>query len=253
MTTSSRRPLTRLAAAVGIALAALLAPLVVASAPAAAGGHPCNTSTLHGYVCSGYSAYARRTPTAAELGYWVNQHPFSPHAFNLIVGHGPESLHRTIRAYYDAFANQEPSAADLDYWDDEILKPNGLRRLEAGLLGSYTGMIDGFLDQVFHTELGRAATQAERDYWGTRTVQTSRTMVAADVGFTLEARRAKVVYAFFTEHAMTPSAATRDLWAERLRTGLSYLDLRIALRLQAPFATGWCSPAPRPGQGCPLG
>jgi hypothetical protein len=246
------RPLRRLAVAVALALAGLVAPLVVASAPASAGAPDlCQNDDVYRHVCEGYRAYARRNPTTDELEYWALQSPFPRTTFNSVLGKSLESRRATVRAYYDYFGGYAPDPASLTYWQGEVLKLNGLRRLEAALLGGYVGMIDGFLDTAFPAEIGRDATQAERDYWGTRAVATSRTKVAAELSATLEARRAKVRYAYDHELDAVPDPAGHAYWAERLRTGTSYLELRIALRHSQLHVSGWCSfPAPSLGQVC---
>lgn len=240
-----------LATAVALALAGLLAPLV-APAPASAGAPDlCENNATYHHVCSGYRAYARRNPTTDELEYWALQAPFPRTTFNAVLGKSLESRRVTVRAYYDFFGSDDPDPASLAYWEGEVLKVNGLRRLEAALLGGYVGMIDGFLDKAFATELGREANEAERDYWGFRTVATSRSKVAAELSATPEARRAKVRYAYGAELGIVPDVASRDYWAERLRTGTSYLELRIALRHSTLDTTGYCSrPAPTLGEIC---
>lgn len=247
-----RPALGRLLAVVAITVAGLVAPLVAPAVPAGAGAPtPCETSATHVYICRGYLAYVRRNPSSSEVAYWAGRTPFPRSTFNSALGKSLESRRVTVRAYYDHFADYEPGPAPLAYWQDEILKPNGLRRLEAALLGSYVGMIDGFLDRAFETELGREPSETERDYWGARVVASSRTQVAAELSNTPESRRAKVRFAYRVELAATVDAGGLAYWAERLRTGLSYLELRIHLRTSTTTVTSSCSqPAPRLGLVC---
>lgn len=241
----------RLLAVVALVLVGLAAPL--AGPPPAGAGAPdlCTNDATYAYVCNSYRAYVRRNPSTDELEYWALQSPFPRSTFNATLGRSLESRRTTVRAYYDFFGDFEPDPASLAYWEVEITQPTGLRRLEAALLGSYVGMIDGFLDRAFAATLGRDATSDERDYWGTRVVATSRTRVAAELSNTTESRRAKVRFAFRWELGVEPDPGGHTYWAERMRTGLSYLELRIALRRSTLDATGFCSrPAPTLGSVC---
>lgn len=249
---SPRSRTRRLLAAPALALIGLIAPLVVSTAPAGAGAPDlCENNATYRYVCSSYQAYARRLPATDELEYWALQSPFPRSTFNSALGKSLESRRVTIRAYYDYFSGHEPDPASLTYWEGEVLKVNGLRRLEAALLGSYVGMIDGFLDTAFPAEIGRDPSSAERDYWGTRTAAVGRTQVAAELSATLEGRRAKVRYAYIQELGVVPDPGGHTYWAERLRTGLSYLELRIALRSSTLEVSALCSrAAPSLGSVC---
>ncbi|HMJ79225.1 MAG TPA: hypothetical protein VK507_24785 [Iamia sp.] len=240
------RAIGRLAAVVALALIGLLAPLAGPTGPAGAGApNLCDNNPTYAHVCGGYQGYADRNPATAELEYWALQSPFPRTAFNSILGKSVESRRITIRAYYDYFADYDPGAAALDYWEGEVLEPNGLRRLESALLGSHVGTIDGYLSRVFQAELDREPTIGEQTYWGTRAVATTRTKVAAEVSATLESRRLKVHWAYQNEVGYAPGMTSREYWAERLRTGTSFLEMRIVLKYSTLDSTGYCSsPAP---------
>jgi hypothetical protein len=63
-----------------------------------------------------------------------------------------------------------------------------------------------------------------------------------------------VVWSYYNELFVDVDTASRDYWAERLRTGLGYLDLRIALKTtDYPEGSGLCSsltPPVAPTPGC---
>ncbi|HEV7719910.1 MAG TPA: DUF4214 domain-containing protein [Iamia sp.] len=231
------RSLTALALAlVGLASLAVSSPAGAADACADLGDDRAY------FVCQSYRSFLDRTPAFAETDYWEGQLPARKTVMLAALARSTESRDLVIAAYYDTYGQTPVGPAGLAYWRGEVLEPNGFRRLEAGLLGSYVGMIDGFLSKAFGTVLGRSPSEAESSYWGTRVVATSRTLVAADLIYTLEARRKTVVWTYYDEQFVDVGAASRDYWAERLRMGLSYLDLRIALKTSVyPESSGVCS------------
>lgn len=233
--------LARSFAALALVLASL-ASLAVSS-PAGAADTCADLEDDRAYfVCQSYRSFVDRTPAPAETDYWEGQLPARKTVMLAALARSIESLDLVIAAYYDTYGQAPVDPASLAYWRGEVLKPNGFRRLEAGLLGSYVGMIDGFLSKAFGTVLGRSPSEAESTYWGSRVVATSRTLVAADLIYTLEARRKTVVWTYYNEQLVDVDTASRDYWAERLRTGLSYLDLRIALKTSVyPDSSGVCS------------
>jgi hypothetical protein len=249
------RPRTLLTSLTALAVALLgLASLTVAT-PAGAADTCADLGEDRAYfVCQSYASFLHRTPSLVEEGYWVAQLPARKTVLLAALARSEESRRLVITEYYDVYGQAPVDPASMDYWLGEVLKPNGWRRLQAGLLGSYVGMIDGFLSHAFQTVLGRAPSAAESDYWGTRVVATSRTLVAADLIYTLEARRKTVVWTYYDELFVDVDPASRDYWAERLRTGLGYLDLRIALKTTAyPEGSGSCSsltPPIGPSPGC---
>ena len=203
----------------------------------------CETNATYRHVCGGYRGFARRNPTTDELEYWALKNPFPRTQFNSVLGHSLGSRRSTIRGYYDYFADSEPDPAGLTYWEGQVLEVNGLRRLAAALLANKPGTIDGFLSRTFGSELGREPTVEEQTYWGTRTVTTTRTKVAAEVSATTEARRAKVTWTYKHELGYLPDTGSRDYWAERLRTGTSYLEMRIVLKYSRLETSGFCTTA----------
>lgn len=245
------RPLIATAIAAAIAVVLPLVAMRPAGAAVDCGGI---SETKAKFVCNSYASFLDRTPSIVEEEYWVAQLPARKTVMLAALARSNESLDRVIGAYYLTYGGYPVDPGSLAYWRGEVLKPNGFRRLQAGLLGSYVGMIDGFLDKAFGTVLGRDATPSERDYWGTRVVATSRTLVAADLIYTLEARRKTVTWAYYNELYVDVDAGSRDYWAGRLRSGFSYLDLRIALKSAGyPSGSGACSaltPPIGPTPGC---
>lgn len=254
--TPPTRPFVRPLIATAIAaVIAVVLPLVAAHGPVGAAGECADLSEAEPrFVCLSYQSFLHRTPAIVEEDYWVGQLPARKTVMLAALARSQESRDLVIAEYYEVYGGWSVDAGSLAYWRGEVLRPNGLRRLQAGLLGSYTGMIDGFLDKAFATVLGRAATASERDYWGARVVATSRTLVAADLIYTLEARRRTVVWTYYNELGWDVDATSRDYWAGRLRSGLSYLDLRVALKTVGyPNGSGVCSsltPPIGPTPGC---
>ncbi|HEX7135843.1 MAG TPA: hypothetical protein VF228_24910 [Iamia sp.] len=247
--TLSRR--RRVLLGVALVAASLAATTGIGSSPAGAGAPPyCDENDITFFVCESYMSFARRTPTEAETDYWASQLPARKTVFLATLGRSLESRHRMIEAYYSWFADGEPSEADTDYWEGEVLKPNGFRRLEAALLTSYEGI--SFVSAVYETLIGREPEDGERIYWEGQVVLKGRNQVAADIGYSAEARNNRVHWTYQNELDFFPDVASRDYWAGRIKNGMSYLDLRIGLKTAAyPESTGICStPAPTLDYGC---
>lgn len=254
VTPSRPLPIPRRLALAAVALLAGLAPALAWSSPASAEECADLGDTEERFVCYSYQSFVRRFPTFDELTYWEVRMPARRTVFLATLGKSEASRREIIEASYDVYSDHAPSAAEVAYWLPEVLKPNGYRRLQAGLLGAYVGTLDGYLDTIFHTLLNRSPNNAERDYWGTRAQQTSKTLTAADLIYTLESRRKVVVWSYYNEMFVDVDSASRDYWAERLRTGTSYLEMRIQLKTSDyPDGSGLCSsptPPVRPTAGC---
>lgn len=218
----------RLRAVLGIVALGAIASVVSDVPPV--GAATCDDGEAAAFVCRAHASFARRPATSAEIDLWVPQLPARRTSFIATVARGAESRHETVIAYFDRFAGLVPTAADHGYWDDESLTPTGLRRLEAALLANDGTSDVEMVDIAYDLYLDRAPSDGDRAYWVDRIGQTGRNRVAADIAHSPEARRLRVVAAFQNELLRTPDANSRDYWAERLRTGTSYLDLRIALR-----------------------
>ncbi len=232
--------------AVLVAVVALVTGVGLAAAPAGAGAPDyCYPDPNDQFVCDSYASFFRREPSQAELDYWAPSVPGRKTYFLATLGRAAESRRRIIETYYAYFIDHEAGEGEVAYWEGEVLEPNGFRRLEAALLGSYVGTIDGYLEWTFDRLLDRSPSEQEATYWGTRVTQTSRNLVAADLAFTSEARNLRVRWTYKNELGYFPGDAGRDYWAGRLRAGTSFLDLRIALKASPdgyPDGSRFCSP-----------
>lgn len=253
-TRSNRR--CRTLAALGLVAAGLVASLGTGAPPAGAGvPSPCSTGTqAQIYVCRAYSAFVRRLPVTAELEYWVPQLPARRTFFTATLARSLESREEVVEAYYQDMAFSAPSEADVDYWVGRVLAPNGLRSLEAALVATRGGTDTEYVEDLYRFHLDREPSPTELTYWLGRLAVRGRNLTGADVGHTSEARRLRVRWTYQNELGYFPDDASRDYWSERLRTGTSFLDLRIALRSTDDgyeFTNGSCAPAaPRSGPYC---
>jgi hypothetical protein len=248
-----RRP-----ALVGLVLALVLSGLGALGASPAAAGSPehCEASDPRTFVCDSYVSFVRRTPTPAEVEYWAPLIPAKKTFFLATLGRSAESRRVMIDAYYGYFAEVDPFEDEIDYWEGEVLKPNGFRRLEAALLAGVNFSVESFVLNAYGTLVGRTPSSAETTYWTGQVDLKGRNLVAADIAYSSEARRSRVYWAFQNELDYAPDDASWAYWAERVRTGTSYLDLRIGLKAAPdgyPEGSRICStPAPELRYGCPL-
>lgn len=236
---------------------ALSAVGALGAAPAGAGApEQCTASDPRTFVCDSYVSFVRRTPTPAEVEYWAPSVPAKKTFFLASLGRSAESRRVMIEAYYEYFAEVVPFEEEVDYWEGEVLKPNGFRRLEAALLAGVTQSVSSFVANSYSVLIGRVPTAGETTYWTGQVDVKGRNLVAADIAYSSEARRARVYYAFQNELGYAPDEASWAYWAERVKTGTSYLDLRIGLKAAPdgyPEGSGVCSaPAPVLRPGCIL-
>jgi hypothetical protein len=240
---------SRTLAVLALAAAALGASVGI-GAPAGAGTAPvCETedpATL--YVCRSYDALARRWATTAEVEYWAPKMPASKTVFTSTLARSAEVRDETVFAYYQTFSTGSPSPEDLDYWMPQVTQPKGLRKLEAALLARRGGITAEWVAMVYATYLDREPSVGEVAYWTVEVETKGRNIVAGHIVQSAEARDLRVYWTYANELGIEVDGASLGYWSERLRTGLSWLDLRIALRSSAdgyPDAEGGCaSPAP---------
>jgi hypothetical protein len=257
MTMTRTRTIRRTLAALAVATTGLVAATGIGAAPAGAGvPEVCQEADeATAFVCRAYESFPRREVTTAEAEYWAPQMPARRTFFIATLARSLESREDTVVAYYGQFLDGEaPSEADIDYWVGEVLKPNGLRRLEATLSSVLGGTVTEWVQDMYAQYLDRDAEAAELTYWSGRVATRGRNLTAADIAYTPEARGLRVHWTFANELQFEPDNVSRDYWAERLRTGTSWLDMRIALRSSTDGyvnSTGFCSPsAPRTGPFC---
>jgi hypothetical protein len=251
--TAPTPPRRRTIAAIALAAASLVASTGLGAAPAGAGAPPyCDENDITYFVCESYMSFARRTPTEPETDYWAGQLPARKTVFLSTLGKSLESRRRMIEAYYANIADREPGETEMAYWQGEVLKLNGFRRLEAALFNEHDGTPEDLVALAYIRLLGREPGEAEGLYWETRAEADGAGAMAAAMAGTPEARTTRVHWTYQNEMDFFPDVASRDYWAGRLKTGTSYLELRIALKIAAyPESTGICSsPAPPVDYGC---
>jgi hypothetical protein len=202
------------------------------------------------FVCTTYTAMAGREASTADLDYWVPKLPAQRTFFVATVARSGEGRRLVTQVYYSRFYETAPTESALVYWSGEMLKPNALRRLEAALLADNSLSAEDFVERSFDAQLGREPAGAELTYWAGRVTAEGKNKVAALISNTLEARRARVGGVYINDLGFLPDEASRAYWAERLRTGTSYLDVRIAIRSSpdaypdARTCTGAAAPQP---------
>lgn len=239
--------------ALALAAASLAGTVGLGTAPANAGAPSfCDGDQAKAFICRTYLYYLRRNMSQAELDYWAPQMPGRKTVMIASVGRSGESRRRIIEEYYDHFTDRDAGDADKTYWEAEVLAPNGFRRLEAALLAEIPGTPEEFVSWAFQTLLGRGSSGTELSYWVGHAEAKGYNLTAAALAFTSETRRLRARSAYLNHFEEEPDEATVAYWAQRLRTGLSYLDLRIALWAASyPTIGGPCMPLRPPnGPGC---
>ncbi|HMJ79228.1 MAG TPA: hypothetical protein VK507_24800 [Iamia sp.] len=236
------------------ALAAVLAVLSLApgGAPAGAGDNgPCDVPgpAEQTYVCDSYYGLVSRPPSAAELEYWAGRVPAQRTLFISTLAKSAEGRRYTVLSYYQRFVDGSPSDADIVYWSPLVTAPNGLRKLEAALLASIDLSTEAWVEFAYSIQLFRTPGPFELAYWSDRADATTRNKVAAELSNTLEVRRARVTGVYNNDLGVDPDEPGRAYWAERLRTGTLYLDVRIALR---STTTAYANPSPCSAAAAPV-
>jgi hypothetical protein len=247
---------SRFAAALALVLLGLTASTGIGAAPAGAGVPTvcAEPDEATAFVCRAYESFARREVSTAEAEYWAPQLPARRTSFIATLARSVEAREETVTAYYEQFDVAPPGPIALDYWVGEVLKPNGLRRLEAALSASIPATATEWVAFMYDQYLARGPGANERSYWTGRVAARGRNLTAADIEYSREARLLRVQWTYVNELQYSPVTASREYWAERLRTGTSWLDLRIALRSSPDGyldSNGSCAPsAPRAGPSC---
>ncbi|HMJ79226.1 MAG TPA: hypothetical protein VK507_24790 [Iamia sp.] len=237
--------------AIGVVAAAVLGVLALApGAPVGAGDQAlCEESAAATYVCATYEGFLSRSPGAAELAYWAPRMPAQRSFFVSTLARATEARRFTVRIYYQRFLDASPSEAALQYWAPLVTEPNGLRKLEATLLSSNEATTDEWVQIAYFAQLRRDAGPAEVTYWSDRADATTRNKVAAELSNTPEVRRARVTGVYNNDLGTEPDEPGRVYWAERLRTGTIYLDVRIAFRASA---AAYANPSGCPAAAAPI-
>jgi hypothetical protein len=236
-----------------LAVTSLAGASGLGASPAGAGDASfCEETEATAFVCGSYLSFFRRNPSESETDYWAAQLPAKTTVFVSTLGKSAESRRRMIGEYYHLFADRDAGDLEGVYWEGEVLKPNGFRRLEAALYNELDIPAADLVDWAFYGLVGRDPSMAEVTYWGDRAEATTYGQMATALGGTPEARNARVRWTYRNELGYFPSTANRDYWANRLKTGTSYLELRIALKAgDYPESSETCSaPAPVPFDWC---
>lgn len=182
------------------------------------------------FVCATFVGFAGRQPTEADLDYWVPLMPAKRTFFAATVARSTEGRRLVVERYYNRFFETIATEADLQYWAPRVTQPNALRQLEAALLSDGSLSAEDFLDHAYGAQLGREPDAGEVAYWGDRIETVGQTKVAGEISNTLEARRARVRGIYINDLQYEPDEAGRAYWAQRLATGTSYFDVRLAIR-----------------------
>jgi hypothetical protein len=226
LTRSPRRSLSALT----LTASALGAALGLGAAPAGAVVPPqCLGSEARFFVCGAYDSFADRTPSQGEVDYWVPKLPAKKSLFISTLGRSLESRALIVEQAYWNYADRLVSDLESSYWEGEILKPDGFRRLQAALYNEVEATPEDLVDWAYHGVVGREATDAERTYWAGVAEAKGAGRMADLLAGTEEVRRTRVRYTYVNELGYFPDNASRDYWAEKLRTGTPYLDVRIAI------------------------
>lgn len=231
-----------------LALAALAVGSGLGTPPAGAALPPqCEGGDARLFVCRSYSSFVERTPSQAEVDYWAPLLPAKTSFFLATLGRSMESRAVIIEEAYLDYVDRYAGDGEVAYWQGEILEPDGFRRLQAALyneidLSPYDPTPEDLVDFAFYDFIGREPSTAELDYWADVAEAKGAGRMADLLAGTQESRRTRVRFTYLNEAGYSPDDASRDYWAERLRTGTSYLDFRIAIKAsEYPESSGSCS------------
>lgn len=201
------------------------------------------------FVCGTYQGFVRRDPGPGEVAYWAPRMPADKGLFVATLGRSVETRTTSIDWYYSDFGKYSVPDAAIDYWLPVVQTHHGFRSLQVQLLAARSGDVERHVYRLYDLMLDREPSIVEQDFWVQRISETSRATAGAQLANSLEARRQMVTWAYDEELGRSAYPADLDYWAERLRTDLSFLELRIHLKALAyPYTSGYESdPCPHPG------
>jgi len=182
------------------------------------------------FVASLYQGLLGRPADPGGVAYWAGQ--LNAGASRTQVAQGiagsQEALGRDVNLFYNVLLGRAADTGGLDYWMGRLDFGATLDQVKAGILGSnefFTkagGTPQGFLDSLYHDELGRPVDSVGLSYWeGQLNAGASRTDVADGVLASAEAAQVKTTNFYVDVFNRMPDPAGLNYWSAQLRAGVS--------------------------------
>ncbi len=201
-------------------------------------------SKTYQYVLGLYERVLGRTPTSAELSYWLTElvrgnitqaglaHTFINSTEHRILA---------IEALYQQHLGRSADAAGLAHWLGLLGRGGSMADVQLAILSSsefYSragGTDQAFVAQLYVELLGRVGAQAELDYWLGVLASGSRGQVAVAIMASVEFRATVVASWYLRYLHRDPTSAERDRQVAALGAGMPREQVQIGILAAADF------------------
>jgi hypothetical protein len=201
-------------------------------------------SKSYQYVLGLYERVLGRTPADAELGYWLAQLA-SGQLTQAGLAHtfinSTEYRMQRVEALYQQHLGRSADPAGLAHWLALLGRGGSIADVQLAIIGSqeyYTragGTDQAFVASLYVELLGRAAAQAEVDYWVAVLGGSSRGRVAASIMASAEFRTVLVANWYQQYLHRQAGNAERDRQVAALGSGVPREQVQISILAEADF------------------
>jgi hypothetical protein len=182
------------------------------------------------YVATLYQGLLGRPVDGSGLAYWsaaLNTGTSRAQVAQDILS-SDEFLGREVQLFYKTLLGRDADDAGLASWVGQLQSGASAEQVKAGIIGSDEflahagGTAQGFLNALYHDELGRSVDSAGASFWGTTLAGgAARSDVAFQVMGSLEGEQVKVSSLYQEVLGRQPDAAGGSYWVTALRNGAS--------------------------------
>lgn len=191
------------------------------------------------FVRAAYTDFLGRAPTNDELRFVTTALGNSAIGRSGVardLARSPEYVSTLVDRLYVDTLGRPGDNAGTTFWSEQIRSGRRtVAQVAARFYASpeyYDGIGGGtdrtWIADLYQKVLGRAASEADLDYWGDQTTLRGRTTVALTLYQSPESRRARVEVVYQAFLGRSADAAGRDYWAERVG---AEGDLALAISL----------------------
>jgi hypothetical protein len=196
------------------------------------------------FVSTLYQGLLGRNADPGALAYWDGQLESGSSRAQVAKGiaGSDEALGRDVNIFYNVLLQRPADADGLAYWTEQLKEGATLDQVKAGILGSDEffsksgGTAEGFLNSLYHDELGRPVDAAGLNYWeGQLNAGTSDAEVAARVLASPEAANVKTASFYEDVLGRAPDAGGLAYWSGQLQAGVSETNVLSGLLGSAEY------------------
>ncbi len=191
------------------------------------GGTITVTSPYVAFVKATYQDFLDRAPSAEEIDWNATalSGGASRPAYVRGLATSDEYLSALVNGFYDDTLGRPGSTADVAYWVDRLRAGQSVAKVASFFYSSQEyfdgiggGTVRSWIGDLYTKLLGRAAGEADLDYWEGEVTSRGRSRVALDFYQSAESRTARVQRLFQAFLGRAASGADASYWAGRIRT-----------------------------------